>query len=87
MKLLLKTFPRLFTGFAKNAAELPHYDKTENNFRVFNLQFPQLSLSDKLKLLAISYTNTPVQKVLDIPFPNSRLAGELTWSQPISNGV
>ena len=50
--------PRLLTEFAKKAAELEPNDMTENYFRdirrsvLSNLQFPQLSLKDTLKLLA-----------------------------------
>jgi len=85
--------PRLLTEFAKHVSNIPANDMTENHLRnvrmavLANLQFPLLSFSDTLKLLAISFTNTPVLKVLDIPFPNSRLASKLTWSQMISNGV
>jgi hypothetical protein len=85
--------PRLLTEFAKQVSNIPADDMTENHLRnvrmavLSNLQFPQLSFSDTLRLLATSFTNTPVLKVLDIPFPNSRLASDLTWSQMISNGV
>ena len=85
--------PRLLTEFANQVSNIPANDMTENHLRdvrmavLANLQFPLLSFSDTLKLLAISFTNTPVLKVLDIPCPNSRLASKLTWSQMISNGV
>ncbi|OAJ39489.1 hypothetical protein BDEG_23328 [Batrachochytrium dendrobatidis JEL423] len=70
-------------------------DLTEHNFRearmvaLSNLQHHQLSLADILKLLAISFTNTPVTYPLDCPFSESSLpsARNLTWSQMVSNGM
>ncbi|KAJ8326702.1 hypothetical protein O5D80_004156 [Batrachochytrium dendrobatidis] len=54
-----------------------------------NLQYHQLSLADILKLLAISFTNTPVTYPLDCPFSESSLpsARNLTWNQMVSNGM
>jgi hypothetical protein len=53
------------------------------------LQLPHLSVSDLLKLLAISFTNTPVVNVLDHPFLGSSLdsARSITWSQIVANGI
>jgi hypothetical protein len=85
--------PRLLTGFAKAVSEVAINDLVENNLRnirmtvLSNLQFPQLSYSDTLVLLAISFTNTPVLKILDTPFPNSPLSSTVNWSQMISNGL
>jgi hypothetical protein len=85
--------PRLLTEFANRVAKIPAEDMTENHLGsvrmevLSNLQYPQLSFSDTLRLLAISFTNTPVLRVMDIPFPNSNRASDLTWSQLISNGM
>jgi hypothetical protein len=85
--------PRLLTDFAKKISSIPDKNMIEPSLRnvrmavLANLQFPQLSFSDILKFLAISFTNTPVLKVLDIAYSNSHLESKLTWSQMISNGV
>ncbi|KAJ8327980.1 hypothetical protein O5D80_003366 [Batrachochytrium dendrobatidis] len=70
-------------------------DLTEHRFQeariaaLSNLQYHQLSLADILKLLAISFTNTPVTYPLDCPFSESSLpsARNLTWNQMVSNGM
>ncbi|KAJ2999708.1 hypothetical protein HDV02_001951 [Globomyces sp. JEL0801] len=85
--------PRLLTEFAKAVSNLSADEMNENQLRdvrmsvLSKLQYPQLSYSDILRLLAISFTNTPVLKILDNPFPNSLRASKLTWSELISNGV
>ncbi|KAK5669192.1 hypothetical protein QVD99_003602 [Batrachochytrium dendrobatidis] len=70
-------------------------DLNESNFRkariaaLSNLQHHQLPLADILKLLATSFTNTPVANILNCPFSESSLpsARDLTWSQMVSNGM
>jgi hypothetical protein len=85
--------PRLLTEFAKKVSNALTDELTETFLRnlrmgvLSNLQFPQLSFSDTLKLLAASFTNTHVSKLGEIPFPNSEQAHNITWSQMISNGV
>ncbi|KAJ8327973.1 hypothetical protein O5D80_003359 [Batrachochytrium dendrobatidis] len=91
----LSGVPRLLTEFAKQVVSMKPNDLTEHNFReariaaLSNLQYHQLSLADILKLLAISFTNTPVTYPLDCPFSESSLpsARNLTWNQMVSNGM
>ncbi|KAJ8330724.1 hypothetical protein O5D80_001235 [Batrachochytrium dendrobatidis] len=91
----LSGVPRLLTKFAKEVVSMKPNDLTEHNFReariaaLSNLQYHQLSLADILKLLAISFTNTPVTYPLDCPFSESSLpsARNLTWNQMVSNGM
>ena len=87
--------PRLLTEFAKKVTSMDLVDLVGNSLKearralLSNLQNPQLSLSDILKLLAISFTNTPIVNVQDRPFPGSLqpAARNLTWSQMIANGI
>ncbi|KAL5040646.1 hypothetical protein RTP6_7847 [Batrachochytrium dendrobatidis] len=87
--------PRLLTEFAKQVVSMKLADLNEHNFRearmvaLSNLQYPQLPLADILKLLAISFTNTPVTYPLNCPFSESSLpsARNLTWNQMVSNGM
>ncbi|KAK5671111.1 hypothetical protein QVD99_002871 [Batrachochytrium dendrobatidis] len=87
--------PRLLTEFAEEVVSMKLADLTEHNFQearmtaLSNLQYPQLSLADILKLLATSFTNTPVANILNCPFSESSLpsARDLTWSQMVSNGM
>ena len=87
--------PRLLTSFAKKVTSMDLVDLVGNRLKearkavLSNLQNPQLSLSDILKLLAISFTNTPIVNVQDRPFPGSLqpAARNLTWSQMIANGI
>ncbi|KAJ8326158.1 hypothetical protein O5D80_004934 [Batrachochytrium dendrobatidis] len=87
--------PRLLTEFAKQVVSMKLADLNEHSFRearmaaLSNLQYPQLSLADILKLLAISFTNTPVTDVLNCPFSESSLpsARNLTWNQMVRHGM
>ena len=87
--------PRLLTEFAKKVVLLARSDLIENLLRearksvLSNLQYPQLSLSDMLKLLAISFTNTYIVDIQGCPFPKSSrtAAKKITWSQMIANGI
>ncbi|KAK5673583.1 hypothetical protein QVD99_001023 [Batrachochytrium dendrobatidis] len=87
--------PRLLTEFAEEVVSMKLADLTEHNFQearmtaLSNLQYPQLSLADILKLLATSFTNTPVANILNCPFSESSLpsARNLTWNQMVSNGM
>jgi hypothetical protein len=87
--------PRLLTAFAKKVVSLKRFDLIEDCLQevrksvLSNLQYPQLSLSDVLKVLAISFTNTPVINIQACPFLKSSqpAAREITWSQMIANGI
>ncbi|KAI8823918.1 hypothetical protein BJ741DRAFT_633587 [Chytriomyces cf. hyalinus JEL632] len=87
--------PRLLTRFATELIRMDQGTLIENRLRevrrevLWNWQFPALSTSDILKLLAMSFTNTPVNQVLDCPFRESSLpsARSLNWSQMVSTGV
>ncbi|KAI3657486.1 hypothetical protein MP638_006133 [Amoeboaphelidium occidentale] len=87
--------PRLLTKFAEKVSEMKLADLVENSLRsarmavLSYLQFPQLSVSDLLKLLAISFTNTSVNNILICPFKESTMesARSLNWSQMGSIGM
>ena len=87
--------PRLLTAFAEKIVSLNRSDLIENRLQdarksvLSNLQFPQLSLSDILKLLAFSFTNTSIVDIQGCPFRNSSrpAAKKITWSQMIANGI
>ncbi|KAI8891700.1 hypothetical protein BC833DRAFT_613454 [Globomyces pollinis-pini] len=87
--------PRLLTSFADKVTCLDEADLCGNQLRVARmsvlsrLQYPQLSLSDTLKLLAISFTNKPISNVQERPFLSSSQSSArgLTWSQMIANGI
>ncbi|KAK5667760.1 hypothetical protein QVD99_005605 [Batrachochytrium dendrobatidis] len=91
----LSGVPSLLTEFAKQVVSTKPNDLNEHSFQearmvaLSNLQYPQLSLADILKLLATSFTNTPVTDVRICPFSESSLpsARDLTWNQMISNGI
>ncbi|KAL5034590.1 hypothetical protein RTP6_002414 [Batrachochytrium dendrobatidis] len=91
----LSGVPRLLIEFAKKVVSMKPNDLTEHNFReariaaLSNLQHHQLSLADILKLLATSFTNTPVANILNCPFSESSLpsARNLTWNQMVRHGM
>ncbi|KAJ3238626.1 hypothetical protein HDU78_003407 [Chytriomyces hyalinus] len=87
--------PRLLTQFSTKVIHINRENLFENQLRearmavLCNLQYPQLSVSDILKLLAMSFTNAPVNNVLACPFRESLFpsARSLNWSQMVSNGM
>ncbi|OAJ40153.1 hypothetical protein BDEG_23916 [Batrachochytrium dendrobatidis JEL423] len=91
----LSGVPRLLTKFAKQVVSMKPNDLTEHNFQgariaaLSNSQHSQLSLADILKLLATSFTNTPVTYLLNCPFSESSLpySRNLTWNQMVRHGM
>ncbi|EGF80212.1 hypothetical protein BATDEDRAFT_25057 [Batrachochytrium dendrobatidis JAM81] len=91
----LSGVPRLLTKFAEEVVFMKLADLNEHNFQearmtaLSNSQHHQLSLADILKLLAISFTNTPVTYLLDCPFSESSLpySRNLTWNQMVRHGM
>ncbi|EPZ33843.1 hypothetical protein ROZALSC1DRAFT_30715 [Rozella allomycis CSF55] len=87
--------PRLLTKFAQSVVSVDmtclvnSFLQDARNSILSDLQFPQLSLSDMLRLLAISFTNTPILHSQECPFPESSVpaARKLTWNQLIANGI
>ncbi|KAJ3268218.1 hypothetical protein HDV01_003256 [Terramyces sp. JEL0728] len=92
---LLGGVPRLLTAFAKRVSEMDFSSLVENELRdirnavLWKLQNPDLSLSDILKLLALSFTNTEIGNEQERPFENSTLpsARDITWNQMVANGL
>ncbi|KAJ8323122.1 hypothetical protein O5D80_008180 [Batrachochytrium dendrobatidis] len=91
----LSGVPRLLTKFAEEVVFMKPNDLTEHNFQearmtaLSNSQHHQLSLADILKLLATSFTNTPVTYLLNCPFSESSLpySRNLTWNQMVRHGM
>ncbi|OAJ41060.1 hypothetical protein BDEG_24711 [Batrachochytrium dendrobatidis JEL423] len=91
----LSGVPRLLTKFSEEVVFMKLADLNEHNFQearmvaLSNSQHHQLSLADILKLLAISFTNTPVTYLLDCPFSESSLpySRNLTWNQMVRHGM
>ncbi|KAJ3225075.1 hypothetical protein HDU81_008157, partial [Chytriomyces hyalinus] len=87
--------PRLLTKFAMRVVKMPIDNLVPNRLReartavLRDLQYPQLSISDILKLLATSFTNTSVENPSLSPFSESLLPSDerLTWSQMVSIGL
>ncbi|TPX61992.1 hypothetical protein CcCBS67573_g08873 [Chytriomyces confervae] len=87
--------PRLLTQFSTRVIHINRENLFENQLRearmavLCHLVYSQLSVSDILKLLAMSFTNTPVNNVLACPFRESLFpsARSLNWSQMVSKGM
>ncbi|KAI9327218.1 hypothetical protein BDR26DRAFT_940618 [Obelidium mucronatum] len=87
--------PRLLTKFAELVVNMDLKDLLEIKLRLareevlLELAHPQLSVADTLKLLAISFTNTPIKNLLVCPFKNSLVpsAQSWNWNQMVSHGI
>ena len=87
--------PRLLTKFAENVVKLEINLLNVNTLRnareaiLAELQYPDLSVSNIVTLLATSFTNTRVNNLKWCPFSTSSSgsAKDLNWSQMVSNGM